>query len=143
MKKSKTIVTNQTPKVYEAFREGIKTVYQVRVETGVERKNIDRLISHWQDRHQVYFVEYGQCPISTARAKFYTTNENRAWYRHRDNCRKYWENLKDDDITELWGLIRSFVLCQYDITQVPMASNDVVRTVWEQVRAEIVRRITR
>lgn len=62
----------QTKRVLKAFSKHPKTMLQVSKETGVRRANICRFIAVWKKQNRIGIAYFGLCPITKARAGFYT-----------------------------------------------------------------------
>ncbi len=71
----------QEAKAFKAFAKWPKTMLMVAKETGIERANICRYVSHWRKRGLVSVDHYGLCRITKHRAGYLVTNTGKAWNR--------------------------------------------------------------
>jgi len=62
--------------VYNAFRIRPATMLMISVETGILRANICRYVSKYRKQGKIMLLHKTICPITKARAGFYTTDEN-------------------------------------------------------------------
>lgn len=65
---------NQLAIVYNAFYHGPKTMYEVDVETGIERANICRYVSTLRESDRIFVVGKRRCKVSGHYAFELSTN---------------------------------------------------------------------
>lgn len=127
--KNERFTITQRQRVFQAFNGIPRTMLQVSHSTGVERANICRLIDKFRDSGTVYPVRRGLCPITKARATFYTTNPATAWTYFISKTKTAWEGLPEEQVSAVWSLIQSHVLNHYNGPTIPVPVE--VRDVWE------------
>ncbi|WP_313029452.1 hypothetical protein [Soonwooa sp.] len=66
----------QIARIFDSLKQRPKTMLQVARETNIERANVCRYIDKFRKAKKVQLVRKGICPISKARAGFYTTDSN-------------------------------------------------------------------
>jgi len=65
----------QEKRIFQAFKERPKTMFEVDRETLVPRANICRFVGKWKESNTIQVVRFGICPISKeGGVQFLTTN---------------------------------------------------------------------
>lgn len=119
-------IEGQSAKIMEAFQEP-KTMLQVSFETGIDRANICWEVHELRENDSIRRIKRGCCPISGARASFYTTNPN-GWQHLVTRTRPMWEKLDNDTIVMVWEAIKEYYQHQYDGASITIP--EPIRELW-------------
>lgn len=127
-------IAGQSARIMEAFRYP-KTMLQVAHETGIERANICWEVHDCRENGSIYRLHRGICPISGARATFYTTNP-KGWQTLVAHFSGTLKNLDDDLFLDACNAIKSYYLNHYDniTTIVPPG----VREYWDKTLKPLI-----
>lgn len=104
-----------------------KTMLQVAHETGIERASICRRMVDLRTEHLIYAIGRTICPISKARAMFYTANPQMALNYFISHTQSLWEQLPADLQEDAIKAIKEYVIEQNEPYMMP----DAIRILWE------------
>lgn len=104
-----------------------KTMLEVAHETGIERASICRRMAELREDHLIYPLGRTICPISKARAMFYTSNPNIALNYFVGLTQSHWEELSTDLQVNAIKAIKEYVIEQNEPYMIP----DAIRILWE------------
>ena len=117
--------TDVTPPLSPIFYG--KTMLQVAHETGIERASICRRMVELREDYLIYPLGRTICPISKARAMFYTSNPKMALNYFVSRTQSLWEQLPTDLQVDAIKAIKEYVVESTEPYMVP----DAVRILWE------------
>lgn len=104
-----------------------KTMLEVSRETGIERASICRRMVELREDHLIFALGKALCPISNARAMFYTTSPQMALNYFVSRTQSLWEQLPTDLQVDAIKVIKEYVVESTEPYMVP----DAVRILWE------------
>ena len=104
-----------------------KTMLQVSYETGIERASICRRVAELREDNLIYPLGRTICPISNARAMFYTTSPQIALNYFVSRTQSLWEKLPTDLQVDAIKAIKEYIIEQNEPYMMPGA----VRILWE------------
>ena len=129
--------TTQPVLLMDTFYQGILTMKQASVETGIDRANICRRIADWRDQGTVYNCGKHICPVTGGRASFYTTNKILAAGFFKGETRELWRDLPEAGQAKIFQAIDEYLDRKNFGVFISSAMDDEYKEIWLRVQDKI------
>lgn len=120
----------------EAFSNGILTMKQASVKTGIDRANICWFVWDLRSENAIWQCGKGIDELTKGRAAFYTTSLDRAVKFYEDTTRDLWQDLPDEDQEVIFYAVRSYVSDRGlgIFISSALSDDDIVLDTWKRIQ---------